>query len=479
VLNCNTTPVLLALRMESVMVVRGTRSAHALVPLSQKLRYGDKVELTPIGKLKAGPRNPRTHSKRQITQLADSIKQFGFPNPIITDEGNTVLAGYGRLKAAELLGLSVIPTIRIGYLSDASKKAYRIADNRLAELAGWDRELLAIEFQELNALNFDTEVTGFATAEVDLLIDEATEARRDADLEDLIPSPTSGPAVTQPGDLWSLGGHLLFCGDARLDESYLALLQGEKAELVFADPPYNVRVRGNVTGLGKVQHREFAMASGEMSRDQFTEFLETIFKNITTHTVDGAISFVCMDWRHMSEIMAAGRAQYSELKNVCVWAKTNAGMGTFYRSAHELVFVFKTGTAPHINNFELGQHGRSSTCGAASDPEVQDLRRPGVAASTPAYLTRRRPRGSRRGAPRLRAAKKPSAETRMEACGCGAPRRDALRARGPEALSSPMQDARCRISLVWVRAEIRSAALRQIRSSRYMLDKLSDRIDVQ
>jgi DNA modification methylase len=138
-------------------------------------------------------------------------------------------------------------------------------------------------------------------------------------------------------------------------------MDGEKAEMVFTDPPYNVAIEGNVSGLGKIRHREFAMASGEMTREQFTAFLSSAFANLAAHSLDGSIHFVCMDWRHTGETMEAGTANYSELKNLMVWVKDNGGMGTFYRSRHELIFAFKNGTAPHINSFELGQHGRYRT----------------------------------------------------------------------------------------------------------------------
>jgi DNA modification methylase len=153
----------------------------------------------------------------------------------------------------------------------------------------------------------------------------------------------------------------LLCADAREEAAYDNLLEGAKAEFVFTDPPYNVAIDGNVCGLGRIRHREFAMGSGEMSEAEFTSFLETIFERLAEHTVDGSIHQICMDWRHMWEMLAAGRAVYSDLKNLCVWNKANAGMGSFYRSKHELIFVWKNGSTEHINNFELGQHGRNRT----------------------------------------------------------------------------------------------------------------------
>ncbi|MCH9000697.1 MAG: ParB N-terminal domain-containing protein [Proteobacteria bacterium] len=321
-----------------------------------------KIEITPVSNLKSRPTNPRTHSKKQIRQIADSIKQFGFNNPILVDRDNTIVAGQGRVEAARLLGIETVPTIPLEDLTEAEIRAYVIADNRLAELAGWNRELLAIELQGLIELelDFDVTVTGFEMAEIDILIGER-EAAEEEDSADESPEVSDGPPITRPGDCWLIGDHRLICGDSTDRDTYVRLLEGAEAQMIFTDPPYNVPIEGHVSGLGKVRHREFAMASGEMSEAEFTAFLATVFRNQADHSADGAIHFVCMDWRHLGEIIAAGKSAYSELKNLCVWAKTNGGMGSLYRSQHELVFVFKAGTAPHINNVELGKYGRYRT----------------------------------------------------------------------------------------------------------------------
>lgn len=304
--------------------------------------------------------NPRTHSKKQVRQIADSIERFGFTNPILVDQANAIIAGHGRVEAAKLLGFEQVPTIRFEAMTEAEIRAYVIADNRLAELAGWNDKLLAIELQYLTEIEVDFEVTitGFEMTEVDILIGVQAKAE---DPEDAAPAPRAGPAVTRPGDLWRIGPHRLICGDATDPEVYTRLLDGELAQMIFVDPPFNVPINGHVMGLGKVKHREFAMASGEMTEAQFIAFLTTVFRNLTAASVDGAIHFVCMDWRHLGEVLAAGKQAYSALKNICVWAKTNGGMGSLYRSQHELVFVFKAGTAPHINNVALGKHGRYRT----------------------------------------------------------------------------------------------------------------------
>jgi 16S rRNA G966 N2-methylase RsmD len=200
---------------------------------------------------------------------------------------------------------------------------------------------------------------GFETAEIDLILEEANEAAGIGGREDEIPTYAAGPAVTRPGDLWQLGSHRLLCADARDSAAYARLLDSAKAEFVFTDPPYNVPIDGHVCGLGRIRHANFAMGCGEMSKAEFTAFLEAIFRLLADNTVAGSIHGICMDWRHMPEMLAASNAVYDELKNLCVWNKSNAGMGTFYRSKHELVFIWKSGTAPHVNTFELGQYGRS------------------------------------------------------------------------------------------------------------------------
>src|SRR5215468_5851208 len=288
-----------------------------------------KIEYTPVRELRPHPNNARTHSKKQIRQIAKSIAQFGFCNPVLVDDAKQIIAGHGRVEAAKLLGIDTVPTCRLSHLSEADKRAYVLADNKLAEQAGWDRELLAIELQGLIELDIDIELTGFEMAEVDLILEEAREATgAECGPEDEAPEPTPGPAVTQTGDLWLLGAHRLLCGDSREQAAYDRLLEGAKAEFVFTDPPYNVAIDGNVCGLGKIRHREFAMASGEMSEAEFTSFLEAVFRLLANNSIEGSVHQIFMDWRHMGEMLAAGRKVYTELKNLCVWAKTTAGMGS-------------------------------------------------------------------------------------------------------------------------------------------------------
>lgn len=315
-----------------------------------------------ITSLKPYARNARTHSKKQVKQIAASIVRFGFTNPVLISDDGEIIAGHGRVEAAKSLDWKAVPTLALSHLSETERRAYVLADNKLALNAGWDKEILAIELQALVDLEFDTELTGFSLAEIDLVLDEASDADPDQlDGEDDQVSFASGPAVSRQGDLWQLGRHRLLCGDARSAIDFEALMGGEVADLVFTDPPYNVKIDGNVCGLGTVKHREFAFASGEMSQSQFTTFLADTLGIAASVMRDGAIAFVCMDWRHMGELLAAGQQCFTELKNLVVWNKTNGGMGAFYRSKHELVFVFKQGTAEHTNSFGLGETGRYRT----------------------------------------------------------------------------------------------------------------------
>ncbi|MEJ6391236.1 site-specific DNA-methyltransferase [Gymnodinialimonas ulvae] len=320
-----------------------------------------KIEQIAIGDLTPWARNARTHSKKQVRQIAQSIETFGFTNPVLIDEARTILAGHGRVEAAKQLGLADVPCLRLDHMSADEKRAYVLADNKLALNAGWDDDLLAAELGALMSadLDFDLDVTGFSIPEIDGLM-EAVAPKEEGDPEE-DGAPSQAPARVRLGDVWQLGRHRLACGDALDPEVVGSLMAGELARMVFSDPPYNVPIDGHVGNSGKVQHREFAMASGEMSSAQFTAFLLTAFGNLADHSMDGSIHFLCMDWRHMSEMLAAGGAVYDEMKNLIVWAKDNGGMGTFYRSRHELIFVFKKGEAPHINTFELGQHGRYRT----------------------------------------------------------------------------------------------------------------------
>ncbi|WP_114226789.1 MULTISPECIES: site-specific DNA-methyltransferase [Sphingomonas] len=303
--------------------------------------------------------NARTHSRQQIKQIAQSIERFGFTNPVLISDAGEIIAGHGRVAAAKLLGWSQVPTIKLSHLSEVERRAYVLADNKLALNAGWDRETLAIELEGLIDIGFDVELTGFSLAEIDLTLDSAREGdpSRDDHPEE-VTIQAQGPAVSQASNLWLLGRHRLLCGDSQEGASFEHLMAGAQADLVFTDPPYNVAIDGHVCGAGAIKHREFAFASGEMSEGRFTAFLQTTLGHAAACMRNGAIAYVCMDWRHINELMAAGTEVFTELKNLVVWNKTNAGMGTFYRSKHELIFVSKQGNAKHTNSFGLGETGR-------------------------------------------------------------------------------------------------------------------------
>ena len=315
----------------------------------------------PIAALSPWSRNARTHSKKQIRQIAASIRQFGFTNPVLIDEAGTILAGHGRVAAAKLLGMTEVPCLQIDHMSENEKRAYVLADNKLALNAGWNEDVLAAELGALVSadLDFDVGLTGSSIPEIDGTLAMVKPEEPDDPRDDVI--PYGAPSRVGPGDVWQLGAHRLICGDALEPGVVATLMAGEQARMVFTDPPYNVPIDGHVGGSGKTKHREFAMASGEMSSEEFTGFLQRAFERLAEHSVGGSIHFICMDWRHLAEILAAGEAVFDELKNLIVWAKDNGGLGTFYRSRHELIFAFKHGTAPHINTFELGQFGRYHT----------------------------------------------------------------------------------------------------------------------
>jgi DNA modification methylase len=328
-------------------------------PNGDRARGLPQPELVQIGALRPNPRNPRTHSKRQIRQIAASIREFGFLSPLIVDEAHMVLAGHGRLEAARLEGFTHVPAVCFDHLTASQKRAYLIADNKIAEQAGWDREILAIELGELTDLlpaeGFDVSVTGFEAPEIDLLLADMASSKHEP--EDVVP-PLPQTAVTQRGDLWQLGKHRLLCGDAQKADSFSRLMTGASAAAVFCDPPYNLRV-STIGGRGKTRHPEFAFASGEMQPAQFQKFLSKTLANGIRVSAEGAVHFVCMDWRHISDLIAVGRKLYGALLNLVVWNKSNAGQGSFYRSQHELICVFRVDERPHRNNVELGRFGRN------------------------------------------------------------------------------------------------------------------------
>ncbi|HWW46862.1 MAG TPA: DNA methyltransferase [Xanthobacteraceae bacterium] len=318
-----------------------------------------EIQQMDLAALTPNPRNARTHAKKQVAQIAASIRAFGWTVPLVVDEQAMILAGHGRYLAARQLALAQVPVVVVTGLSAAKKRALALADNKIAANAGWDRDQLAAELGELAPLlaacELELEITGFAPAEIDNLMADLIDP--EAEPADAVPA-LADHAVSQSGDLWQLGRHRLGCGDARDAAAWQAVMAQERAAMMFTDPPYNVRIAA-VVGRGKAQYREFAAASGELSSAEFVAFLTAPLKLAARHSAAGALHYVCIDWRHLRELQAAGDAVAAELLNIIVWAKTNAGQGSLYRSQHELIFLFRHGAAPHRNNVELGRHGRN------------------------------------------------------------------------------------------------------------------------
>jgi len=312
-------------------------------------------QLVDIDKLKPDPRNARVHSKRQVLQLVSCMDEFGFTNPILADEDWLIIAGHGRLLAAKERGFTEVPVIVISGLTELQKRRLRLADNKLGLNGAWDKDLLQLELKELSVDIPDLDIPGFDVGEIDAIVLESPTA--EYDVIPLVPAA----AVSRKGDIWLLGRHRIACGDCR-DEALLeALLKGRLVDAAFQDSPFNVRVDGHVGGKGKVKHREFAFASGEMSPAEFVTFLRETLGAGAKVSRNGAVHFLCMDHHHVDELIEACRDIYGARLNICVWNKSNAGMGSLYRSKHELIFVYRVGDAQHFNAVELGKHGRSRT----------------------------------------------------------------------------------------------------------------------
>ena len=327
-----------------------------------------KLVLMPIELLIPYDRNARTHSDKQIDQIARSYQSFCAINPLLIDDHNRVVAGHGRLAAAKRLGLTHLPTLQVEGLSSDQLAAYRLADNRLAELAGWDEEILAIEFQHLSSvdLDFTIEAMGWDMPQIDILLDKHVrdqggdvEDAGEADRADQLPS-LGLRAVSRLGDLWQLGRHRVLCGSALDGTTYERLMLGQLARLCCQDPPWNIAV-STISGSGAIKHRPFVMANGEMSEEQFRQFLREQIRLNALWAVPGAVIAIFIDWRGVEKVITAGAAEGLELVNICVWAKTNGGMGSPWRSAHELAVMLKKPGAPICDRVSLGRYGRNRT----------------------------------------------------------------------------------------------------------------------
>lgn len=330
----------------------------SLVNFDQRL---GPIEYRRPASLKPYANNPRKHPEKQIVKLMASINQFGFALPVLVDGQGTIIAGQARVEAASRLGLAEIPVLVADKWTASEVRAFRLADNRLAELSSWDESTLAIELAEIIEIgDVNVEMIGWETAEIDVMMDHRDESTSESNPVDVIPSLPKQP-VSRVGDLWGLGVHRLLCGSSLDAANWDRLMAGETAQMLFTDAPYNVRIQGNVSGLGKHQHAEFAQASGEMSSEEFSAFLATAFRCAAVHLKDGAVLDLFMDWRHLSELFEAVRINGLTPLNLCVWNKSNGGMGSLYRSKHELVLIARKGKAAHTNNVQLGKHGRYRT----------------------------------------------------------------------------------------------------------------------
>ena len=315
-----------------------------------------RIVYRPVASLRPYESNARQHSKTQLKKLDLSVDAFGWTNPLIIDQTGLVLCGAGRLLVAIARGMAEVPTIELAHMSEAQKRAFIIADNKLAEQSSWSKALLRQELKGLIDLDYDVELTGFDTIEIDTII---AIGEPEPPLNDNVYLPDDAVPVCRVGDHWHIGMHRLVVGDARDPRVYKKLLQGERAEMVFTDPPYGCKIEGNVSGLGQVRHKNFVMGAGETSLQEFDiTLLRPAFRCIAASVLPGAIAFICSDWRAAPYVHDAAQGVFHEQKNLIVWSKTNAGMGTFYRSAHELIHAFKVSSGKHINNFGLGEGGR-------------------------------------------------------------------------------------------------------------------------
>ena len=325
------------------------------------------ITALPIDRLKPYARNARTHSDKQIDLIARSIREFGFNNPVLIDRDRAIVAGHGRFEAAKRLKLETVPTVQLDHLTDTQIKAYRIADNRIADLSDWDDDVLRFEILDLSdldlagELDFDVTLTGFDTPELDIILGDASTEDSSEDNETVEePDPQVSP-VTRSGEIWQLSRHRLLCGNALEPSAYSALMGEDTARMIFTDPPYNVPINGHVRMGDTGTHRDFAMGVGEMSNAEFHDFLRAFIRQSKAHVMDGGIYMICMDWRHVADLIDAGKAEGLSLINLCIWNKTNGGMGSLYRSKHEMVCIFKKGDVAHVNNVQLGRHGRYRT----------------------------------------------------------------------------------------------------------------------
>jgi DNA modification methylase len=317
-----------------------------------------RINYWPVDDLRPPRRRTRQENPEQVARIAASIIESGFSQPLLVHDGR-VIDGWLRVLAARALGLDRVPVIECSHLDEPHARALALAVNRIGERGDWDLDALRLEFIELIELEIDLDATGFSVEEQDIILLDQLDAE-EGEAGEEFEQPPEDP-VTHPQYMWQLGDHRVICADASISETYKALLGDEQVHAVLTDPPYNVRIKGNVSGLGKKVHDEFAMASGEMSDAEFQAFLDKVLGLLSLWLVAGAVLFVFMDWRSMHRVYAAGQSAKLKLINLVVWYKESGGMGALYRSAHELIAVFCHGEKPRVNAVELGRHGRDRT----------------------------------------------------------------------------------------------------------------------
>lgn len=320
-----------------------------------------KITNVPLSRIHSYAQNAKKHSDAQIQKIANSIKEFGFNNPILIDESGEIIAGHGRFSAATLMGLETVPVIVLSHLTDAQKKAYRIADNKISETGGgWNEELLIQELKDLELDdNLDIQMTGFTTIEVDTMLNGKT-GKGVTEKENIAPFVPDDEIVSKVGDLWQIGKHRLLCGSSLEESNFYRLMDGKLADIISQDPPFNIPAK-TIGSSGKTKHNDFQMAAGEMTPAEFTQFLKDNFSLCSKYAKKTALSYQWMDYRHCREMLDAGETSFGRLVNICVWIKPTGGMGKLYRSQHEFCFVFSNGDNHYIDNVELGKHGRYRT----------------------------------------------------------------------------------------------------------------------
>jgi DNA modification methylase len=317
------------------------------------------TQLIAVSSLKY-PKSFKIYPNVAIKKAARFIEALGLRVPVLIDRDRNIICGEIWALAHTHLGLPEISVLVAEGLSKDQLDAYRIGMQRIPELGEWDDNALGDIFRDWTGrdIGFDIELTGFAIPEIDILI-QGVEAGTPNESTDAIENSDVGAPVTKPGDLWQCGQHSIICGSSIVLNSFDTLMAKDRAAAIITDPPYNVAIDGHVGGKGKIHHEEFAMASGEMDSREFIDFLQLFMGYAASFSREGSLHYIYMDWRHAAEVLQAGSSVYKELKNVAVWVKSNGGMGSLYRSRHELVFIYKYGHAPHRNNVQLGRFGRN------------------------------------------------------------------------------------------------------------------------